>query len=112
MTELQAIAALSALAHAYRVRIFRMLIREGAGGASAGDIATHLGVPPSTLSFHLAHLERAGLIRSHREQRRIIYAADIEGMRALLGYLTAQCCNGHPEVCMDLPAARAPAAGG
>lgn len=104
MNDLQAIAALSALAHECRLRIFRLLIREHLA-VSAGDIATRFDIAPSTLSFHLAHLERAGLIRSRRDQRRIMYSADIEGMRHLLHYLTADCCDGHPEVCADLLAA-------
>lgn len=96
------VAALAALAHAHRLRVFRLLVREGPGGVSAGDIAAHLGVAPSSLSFHLAHLERCGLIRSRREQRRIIYAADLDAMGRLLSYLTEDCCGGHPEICSTL----------
>jgi len=64
-------------------------------------------LPPSSLSFHLGHLERAGLIASRRDQRHIIYKANLAGMRRLLSFLTEDCCNGHPEICADLIPARA-----
>ena len=79
-----------------------MLIRKGPAGMSAGDIAHRLAVPPSSLSFHLGQLERAGLIKSWRDRRRIIYAADIDGTRRVLTFLTEDCCDGHPEICGGL----------
>ncbi|MCH8197095.1 MAG: winged helix-turn-helix transcriptional regulator [Proteobacteria bacterium] len=102
MIKAVAILAFGALAHEHRLQVFRMLIRKGPGGISAGDIAHRLGVPPSSLSFHLGQLERAGLIKSWRDQRRIIYAADIDGTRRVLTFLTEDCCDGHPEICGGL----------
>ena len=102
MTSDACVAALAALSHAHRLRAVRLLVRNAPGGVSAGDIAAHLRVAPSSLSFHLAHLERAGLIHSRREQRRIVYSADLEAMGRLLAYLTDDCCGGHPEVCSSL----------
>jgi len=99
MNETESIAALSALAHEHRLEVFRLLVRNGPEGLSAGDIAASLSVAPSSLSFHLGHLERAGLIRSRREQRRIIYAANLDGMGRLLSFLTQDCCGGHAEIC-------------
>lgn len=104
MEEKAAVNALAALAQETRLRVFRILIEEGPSGLPAGAIAERLGVPPSTLSFHLAHLERAGLVRSTRLQRQVIYAADIDGTRRLLTFLTADCCQGHPEICGGLAA--------
>lgn len=104
MEERAAVTALAALAQETRLRVFRILIEQGPSGLPAGAIAERLGVPPSTLSFHLAHLERAGLIRSTRLQRHVIYAADVEGTRRLLTFLTADCCQGHPEICGGLAA--------
>lgn len=104
MEERAAVTALAALAQETRLRVFRILIEEGPSGLPAGAIAERLGVPPSTLSFHLAHLERAGLVRSTRLQRQVIYAADVEGTRRLLTFLTADCCQGHPEICGGLAA--------
>ena len=99
----RAIEALAALAQETRLSIFRLLMQHGPEGLSAGTVASSLGVAPSTLSFHLAHLERAGLLRSWRVQRQIIYAADLDGMRSLLGFLTEDCCGGRPELCAPLP---------
>lgn len=98
----QAIKALSALASPHRLNIFRLLVRQGPEGLPAGEIAGSLGLPPSSLSFHLSQMEAAGLIVGHRLQRQIIYAADIAGIGALLTYLTADCCNGSPEICGEL----------
>ncbi|MEM7443709.1 MAG: metalloregulator ArsR/SmtB family transcription factor [Pseudomonadota bacterium] len=99
MEEISAIDALSALAHATRLRVFRLLIQKGPSGLIAGDIAREVQVPPSTLSTHLALLERAGLLRARRVDRRIFYTADYEGMRRLLSFLTEDCCQGRPEIC-------------
>ena len=96
------VVALGALAHEHRLRVFRLLVRNGPDGLSAGDIAAHLALAPSSLSFHLGHLERVGLIRARRQQRRIIYAADLDAMGQLLSYLTEDCCGGHPEICSSL----------
>ena len=105
MEESRAIAPLGALGHGSRLTVFRMLIREAPDGVSAGDIAARLGVAPSSLSFHLAVLERAGLIASRRDRRRVIYSADIDGTREILAYLTEDCCGGRPEICAGLPGA-------
>lgn len=97
-----AIDALTALAQETRLETFRLLVRAGTNGLSAGDIARALDVQPATLSFHLNQLERAGLLRARRQSRRIYYAADYEGMRRLLAFLSDDCCQGRPEICGDL----------
>ena len=110
MNEEVAIRGLGALAHLHRLRAFRLLLRAHPGGCAAGEIAATLGVPPSSLSFHLAALQAAGLLRSQRDRRRVVYRADLEGMRALMRYLTRDCCGGNPEICADLiPVVDAPA---
>lgn len=95
----RAVTALSALAHEHRLRIFRMLVGVGPSGLPAGQIATRIGIAPSALSFHLAHLERAGLLVSWRVRRHIYYAVSVEGTRQLLAFLTEECCQGRPEMC-------------
>lgn len=97
-----AVEALSALAHEHRLTAFRLLVRTGEPGLPAGDIAREIGVLPSTLSSHLAILGHAGLVRSRRDGRSIIYSADFDGMGALLGFLVADCCGGKPEICAPL----------
>jgi len=97
-----AIEALSALAQETRLAAFRALIKAGPEGMPAGQIARRLKVPPATLSFHLAHLVRAGLLLSRRESRQVIYMTNFQGMKDLLGFLTDDCCQGRPEICRDL----------
>lgn len=97
-----ALDALAALAQATRLEVFRLLVRRGPIGMPAGQIAEALDVTPSTLSPHLAQLERAGLAVSWRDERRIFYAVNVEGTRRLLAFLTDECCGGHPELCQDL----------
>ena len=89
-----AVAALGALAQEHRLALFRLLVQAGADGLPAGGIAEALGVPNSSLSFHLASLNRAGLIGQERRGRSLIYSADYDAMNALVGYLMENCCGG------------------
>ena len=89
-----AIAALGALAQEHRLALFKLLVQAGPDGMPAGAIADALGVPNSSLSFHLAQLSRAGLIRQQRQHRSLIYSADYDAMNALVGYLMENCCAG------------------
>ncbi len=104
MNDELAVLALSALAQETRLAVFRLLVREGPEGLAAGEIAARLGVTPATLSFHLAQLERAGLLSARRTGRRIFYALDREGTRGLISFLTEDCCQGRPEICGGLGA--------
>jgi ArsR family transcriptional regulator len=99
MEEKAVIKALAALAQEHRLKVFRLLVRHAPEGLPAGQIAAQVGIPASTMSSHLAHLERAGLLRSWREQRRILYAVETEGIRQLVTFLTEDCCGGRPELC-------------
>lgn len=105
------IAALAALAQENRLAVYRLLVERGPAGEAAGAIAEALGMPASSLSFHLAQLRHAGLVIQRRRSRSLIYAADIAAMNALVGYLTANCC-GSPAaaVCCPPDVAAAPAA--
>jgi ArsR family transcriptional regulator, arsenate/arsenite/antimonite-responsive transcriptional repressor len=107
MKKRDAIDALASLAQESRLDIFRMLVQHGPEGLAAGEIGERLGLPSPTLSFHLHHLRHAGLVRSRREGRSIIYSADFQSMAALMTYLTENCCGGRAELCA--PAACAPA---
>lgn len=89
-----AVAALSALAQEHRLAVFRLLVQDGEDGMAAGAIAGALGIPNSSLSFHLTQLSRAGLIRQERRHRSLIYSADYAAMNALVGYLMENCCAG------------------
>ena len=94
MDSAHAVSALGALAQEHRLALFRLLVQAGEGGMAAGAIAEALGVPNSSLSFHLAQLSRAGLIRQERRSRSLIYSADYGAMNALVGYLMENCCAG------------------
>jgi DNA-binding transcriptional ArsR family regulator len=93
MDESRAVAALGALAQESRLKVFRLLVRRGPAGLAAGEISQRVGVPPTTLSFHLAQLSRAGLVTSRRKGRSILYAADYDGMQSLMGFLVDHCCQ-------------------
>jgi ArsR family transcriptional regulator, arsenate/arsenite/antimonite-responsive transcriptional repressor len=103
-----AVSALGALANEHRLALFRLLVRTGSEGLAAGAIATALGLPNSSLSFHLAHLSQAGLVRQERRGRSLIYSADYEAMNGLVAYLMENCCAG-AEACAAAPGC-APAA--
>ena len=96
------ILALAALAQSTRLDVFRILVAREPEGSPAGDIARELAIPHNTLSTHLAILSRAGLIRSERRSRSIIYRADLNAFRAVATFLLKDCCGGHPEVCAPL----------
>ena len=89
----QVVTALGALGHETRLALFRLLVERGPDGLSAGVIAERLGIPPSSLTFHLQHLHRAGLLTQRRLHRQLIYAADYTTMNGLLLYLTENCCG-------------------
>lgn len=100
-----AVAAFGALAQETRLAVFRLLVQAGPDGLTAGQIAEVLKVPASTMSHHLATIERAGLATSRRESRSIYYSAAYEGIRRLLNFLMEDCCQGRPEICGPGPAA-------
>ena len=91
------IEALGALAHEHRLGIYRLLVQQGPVGMPAGRIASKVGLVPSSLTFHLQALQRAGLISQRRESRQLIYSADFDVMNGVVGYLTENCCAGSGE---------------
>lgn len=99
MDETRIVASLAALAHQHRLRIFRLLVKQGPTGMPAGEIADRVGISPTNTSFHLKELDQAGLLRATRHGRFVHYAIDVDGMRKLLTYLTEECCQGRPELC-------------
>ncbi len=88
-----AVTALGALAHEHRLATYRMLVEAGPNGLPAGMIAEQLGIPPSSLTFHLQQLLHSGLATQRRASRQVIYAADFTTMNGLVAYLTENCCG-------------------
>lgn len=95
---------LAALAQEARLEVFRLLVKAGPQGLPAGEIARRLDTAPNTMSAQLLVLANAGLIRSQRDGRSIIYAADFGATRDLLVFLTEDCCGGRSEICAPLVA--------
>jgi ArsR family transcriptional regulator, arsenate/arsenite/antimonite-responsive transcriptional repressor len=91
--------ALGALAHEHRLAIYRLLVQRGPEGLPAGTIGERVGLVPSSLTFHLQNLQRAGLITQRRESRQLFYAADFAAMNDLVGYLTENCCSDSSTEC-------------
>ncbi|MFC4486560.1 ArsR/SmtB family transcription factor [Tepidiphilus baoligensis] len=94
METLHAAELLAALGHETRLAIFRLLVEAGPQGRYPNELGEALALPPATLSFHLAHLKRVGLIRRHKEGRFLRYAAAYETMDGLLAFLMRNCCGG------------------
>ena len=93
METVNALSALGALAQETRLRIFRLLLEQGAPGMAAGAIGKRLELAPATLSFHIKALAAAGLVSSRQRGRFVHYATDFSAMRALVAYLTENCCR-------------------
>ncbi len=106
MEESRAIEAFAALAQPSRMAIFRLLVRAGPGGLRVTEIGRRLGIPPSTLSGHLAILRRAGLVTAQRQHREILHSADLGAVGDLVGFLLADCCEGRVDCSPMLPVSR------
>lgn len=102
MEQTDVIRSLAALAHDLRLQVFRMLVVAGPAGMTPGAISEQLGVPGATLSFHLKELMNARLVTQERDGRHLIYRAAFDHMDAVLGFLTANCCQGQP--CLETSA--------
>ena len=94
MESTNAVTALGALAQETRLAIYRLLVEAGPTGQSVGEIGAAIPTAPATLSFHLKELANAGLVTQERSGRHLVYRAGFDEMNALLGYLTANCCQG------------------
>jgi ArsR family transcriptional regulator len=105
MEEPQALDAFGALSQATRLQMVRALVVAGRDGLAAGAVGEVVGASSSSASFHLSHLERAGLVQSRRESRSIIYSANYDGLSGLVEFLTRDCCQGRPEICATLTVA-------
>lgn len=109
MKNLDAVAALAALAQESRLDVFRLLVQAGPDGMPAGSVASKLKLAPNTLTFHFDRLRGAGLVTVRRDGRSMIYAARFEVMNALVGFLTENCCQGAAEACAPVVCKPAPA---
>ena len=97
-----AVLALGALAQTTRLETFRLLVTCEPEGLAAGEISRQIGTPQNTMSTHLSVLARAGLVRSERRSRSVVYRADIDRLRDMMLFLAKDCCGGRPELCEPL----------
>lgn len=104
MEMLNAVEALEALAHETRLSVFRLLVKAGPDGLSAGEIADQLDALQNTMSSHLHKLSRAGIVTNERDGRHIIYRADFDAVGQLILYLLEDCCGGSEQVCRPIVA--------
>jgi ArsR family transcriptional regulator len=102
MDDLETIAALASLAQLTRLNTFRLLVSREPDGVPAGELARHMEIPQNTMSAHLAVLARAGLVKSERHSRSIIYRANLVRFREVALFLLKDCCGGRPDVCAPL----------
>ena len=102
MEEQTVVKSLAALAQPVRLQVFRALVVAGPAGLTPGSLVEALGVPATSLSFHLKELAHAGLISQERSGRNLIYRAAFDQMNGLIAYLTENCCQG--EACLTEPA--------
>lgn len=102
MEKRTATSIFESLSSGLRLDVYRLLVKRGPEGMVAGEIATTLGIPPTNLSFHLKALTQAEMVSATQEGRFQRYRANIPMMLDLIAYLTAECCEGHPEQCADL----------
>lgn len=98
MIEKDALQMLSALSQEMRLHIVRYLIGRGENGAAAGEIAEAMNAISSKASFHLAALERAGVISAERQSRKIIYRARLDNLGGLVSFMLNDCCGNHPDI--------------
>lgn len=108
MDEIEAIAALAALAQTTRLDAFRLLVQREPKGVPAGELARLMAVPQNTMSAHLSILSRAGLVKGGRQSRSVIYRANLDRLRELSLFLLKDCCGGRPDVCAPLIADLSP----
>lgn len=83
---------MSALSQETRFRIFETLTAAGAQGMAAGEISTAVKCAPNSVSAHMTILSAAGLVRSRRDGRSVIYRAlpkAVSDLAELLGDIGA-----------------------
>ncbi len=102
MDQLAALSAFESLSSPVRLDIYRLLVKAAPQGLVAGEIANELSLPPTNLSFHLKALTHANLVSVVQEGRFQRYRANLALMHDLIAYLTAECCAGHPEQCVEV----------
>jgi ArsR family transcriptional regulator len=102
MDNVEAVAALAALAQPTRLDTFRLLVSREPDGVPAGELARLIEVPQNTMSAHLAVLAHAGLVKGERQSRSIIYRANLARFHEVALFLLKDCCGGRADICAPI----------
>jgi len=70
----------------------RYLVECGRDGADASTMVRELEIAWTTLSHHLDHLKRAGLITATRDGRRMVHRAEFQKVALLSTFMMQNCC--------------------
>jgi DNA-binding transcriptional ArsR family regulator len=92
---------LRALTEPARLDVMRVLLVHGAGDIAS--IAEHLPQDRSVISRHLKTLQDAGIVRGHREGRRVIYEIDGARFIAELDAIVREAKTLAPACCPAVP---------
>jgi len=85
---------LAELGNPTRLQIVRMLVQAGGDGLAIGELQAGLGVPASTLAFHLRGLVTAGLVEQEKQGRTVRCTIDSHAINATLAFVKENCCAG------------------
>jgi ArsR family transcriptional regulator, arsenate/arsenite/antimonite-responsive transcriptional repressor len=99
MNIIKTVDILTSLAQETRLKTFKALVKSGVDGIAAGEIGNKIKVPQNTMSFHLAHLKKSGLVKSKRQGRSVIYSVDFNMAEKLVKFLLESCCSDSKEKC-------------
>lgn len=76
-----------------RLNFFKILIRHEKDGRPPWRIAEKLKIPDNTLSIHLSHMSKVGLITFKKNRRSLTYVANKSLVKNLIDYLQKNCCE-------------------
>jgi ArsR family transcriptional regulator len=77
-----------------RLEVLRVLIRAGYGGCQVGELQKRVGVPASTLAFHLRGLVAAGLVDQEKQGRVVRCRPRLDTVNGAIEFLKQECCLG------------------
>lgn len=91
---MKAMQIMSALSQQTRMDVFAHLVAALPGGVAAGELAVATKAAPSAISAHLAILSRAGLVKSQRAGKNVVYRAQTRPVEDLRAFLERTCAGG------------------
>lgn len=86
-----AMQVMSALSQQTRLDVFTKLVAASPEGMASGQLAAATQTAPSAMSAHLAILSRAGLVKSVKIGKSVIYRAQVKPIESLREFLADTC---------------------